>query len=404
MSTVIVPIVKNKKGNITDMDNYRPIAITTVFSKVIELLLLHRYSDLLCTTDNQFGFRTEHSTDMCVFALKQVIDFYISNNSPMFICYMDASKAFDRINHWSLFRRLLNRSIPKLIVRLIIFWYTMQTFIIQWGSCLSAPFTCTNGVRQGGILSPLLFNVYVDDLSLKLTALKTGCNLNNTFMNHFMYADDTVLLAPSAVSLQKLINACSQFAADNDMIFNYKKTVCMYIKSKKFKDLQIPNFTLNDNVIDFVDHEKYLGVINSSNCKDDDDLNRQMRSLYGRGNALVRNFKHCSDLVKFQLFKTFCCNLYCCHLWSFYNHTSYTKVKVAYKRIYRSLLNLDYRSSITTHMVLSNVDSFDVFVRKSVFNFKQRLLKSGNGILSAIVNSLHFISSHTYNKWLNVLY
>ena len=66
---------------------------------------------------------------------------------------------------------------------------------------------------------------------------------------------------------------------------------------------------------------------------------------------------HCSDLVKFQLFKTFCCNLYCCHLWSFYNQTSYTKVKVAYKRIYRSLLNLDYRSSITTHMVLSNVDS-----------------------------------------------
>ena len=81
-----------------------------------------------------------------------------------------------------------------------------------------------------------------------------------------------------------------------------------------------------------------------------------------------------------------------------------SKVKVAYKRIYRSLLNLDYRSSITTHMVLSNVDSFDVLVRKSVFNFKQRLLKSGNGILSAIVNSLHFMSSHTYNKWLNVLY
>ena len=179
--------------------------------------------------------------------------------------------------------------------------------------------------KSFALLEKNLFNVYVDDLSLKLTTLKNGCNLNNIFINHFMYADDTVLLAPSAVSLQKLINACSQFAADNDMIFNYKKTVCMYIKSKKSNDLQIPNFTLNDNVIDLVDHEKYLGVINSSNCKDDDDLNRQMRSLYGRGNALVRNFKHCSDLVKFQLFKTFCCNLYCCHLWSFfYNQTSYT--------------------------------------------------------------------------------
>ena len=53
----------------------------------------------------------------------------------------------------------------------------------------------------------------------------------------------------------------------------------MYIQSNKFKDLQIPNFTLTENVIDYVDHEKYLSVINSSNCKDDDDLNRQMRYI-----------------------------------------------------------------------------------------------------------------------------
>ena len=90
------------------------------------------------------------------------------------------------------------------------------------------------------------------------------------------------------------------------------RKLCMHIKSKKFKNLQTPNFTHNGNVIDYVDHAKYPGVINSSNCTDDDDLNRQMRSLYGRRNALVRNFKHCSDLVKIQLFKSFCCNLYCC--------------------------------------------------------------------------------------------
>ena len=138
----------------------------------------------------------------------------------------------------------------------------MQTFIILWGSCLSAPFTCTNGVRQGGILSPLLFNVNVDDLSLKLTTLKTGCNLNNIFYEIMLCMPMTRYCLLHLLShYKKLINACSQFAADNDMIFNYKKTVCMYIKSNKFKDLQIPNFTLNDNVIEFVDHEKYLGVM-----------------------------------------------------------------------------------------------------------------------------------------------
>ena len=119
---------------------------------------------------------------MCVFALQEIVDFYVSMNSPVYICYLDASNAFDRVNHWTLFRKLLNRSVPKLIVRLISFWYTKQTFIVQWGSTLSNAFTAVNGVRQGGILSPLLFNVYVDDMSGQLSSLKTGCNINNVFL------------------------------------------------------------------------------------------------------------------------------------------------------------------------------------------------------------------------------
>ena len=316
METVIIPIIKDKRGDVTDKDNYRPIAITNIFSKAVEMIILHRYTALLYTSDNQFGFRNKHSTDMCVFALQQIIDLYVSLNSPVYICYLDASKAFDRINHWSLFNKLLNRSVPKIVVRFIMFWYTNQTFTVQWGSCLSIPFTCSNGVRQGGILSPLLFNVYVDDLSTDLNNLKTGCNINNIYLNHFMYADDTVLVAPSPVALQKLINCCSVFAKNNDMLFNTKKSVCMYVKSKKFKDLYVPNFILDDKALKFVDKEKYLGIIMSENCKSENDMHRQMRSIYGRGNMVIRNFKQCSDSVKVQLFKTFCGNFYCSHLWS----------------------------------------------------------------------------------------
>jgi len=84
---------------------------------------------------------------------------------------------------------------------------------------------CSNGGRQGGILSPIFINIYVDEQSCSLTDLKTGCNINNIFINHFMYADDTVLIAPSPVALQKLINCCLNFAKNNDMLFNTKKSV-----------------------------------------------------------------------------------------------------------------------------------------------------------------------------------
>ena len=121
------------------------------------------------------------------------------------------------------------------------YWYTQQTFVAQWGSYISCLFMCSNGVRQGGILSPLFFNIYVDDLSNNLTNVKTGCNINNIFMNHFMYADDTVLIASSPAPLQTLINCCSKFEKDNDMMFNTKKSLCMFVKSKKFS-LYLRNF------------------------------------------------------------------------------------------------------------------------------------------------------------------
>ena len=115
--TVLVPIIKDKSGNISDINNYRPIALTTVASKILEKLLLVRLKNHLYTTDNQFSFKTKHSTDMCVFTLKSVIDLYISSSSPVYVCYMDASKAFDKVNFWCLFEKLLQRNVPNVFVR-----------------------------------------------------------------------------------------------------------------------------------------------------------------------------------------------------------------------------------------------------------------------------------------------
>ena len=76
METIIVPIIKDCKGVLTDKDNYRPIALTCISSKILELMILKRCQDNLKTRDSQFSFKKKHSTDMCIFALKEVIEFY----------------------------------------------------------------------------------------------------------------------------------------------------------------------------------------------------------------------------------------------------------------------------------------------------------------------------------------
>ena len=199
---------------------------------------------------------------------------------------------------------------------------------VQWNSCISASFLVSDGVRQGGILSPILFNIYVDDFSAKL---KIGCKINDVYVNHLMYADDTVLIAPSYAALQKLIDWCCNFAVDNNIIFNSEKTVCMYLNSKRYNHLVKPSFYLNGAPICYVDKERYLGFIINSLSKHDDDILKQTRSLYCRGNMLINNFKICNKAIKVQLFKSYCSSFYCGHIWYNFTQASMSKVRVAYK-------------------------------------------------------------------------
>ena len=219
ISTVLVPIVKNKCGKLSSKSNFRPIGLSSVCSKLLEYIIVERLDSYVTTSDNQFGFKQSHSTDLCIFLLKEIVQYYRSQGSSIFVTFLDASKAFDRVNHGILFNCLFECNVPLYILRILHFWYTNQLFCIKWGSTVSECFSTTNGVRQGGILSPLLFNMYVNKLSMLLNKLHMGCLFNGHIIIHLMYADDIVLLCPSVKGLQQLVDKCCNFGETNDIIF-----------------------------------------------------------------------------------------------------------------------------------------------------------------------------------------
>ena len=134
MKSAIVPILKNRQGDTSNKNNYRPIAIVTAISKMFELCLMKLMESYLVTRDNQFGFKKKHSTDLCIFSVKSVIKYYNLYKSPVYSCFLDASKAYDRVNHWTLFKKLLKRGISVIIVRILLFWYSTQEICIKWGN------------------------------------------------------------------------------------------------------------------------------------------------------------------------------------------------------------------------------------------------------------------------------
>lgn len=405
MKTVIVPVIKDKKGIVTDKDNYRPIAVTSVVSKLIELLLLDHMQDHLGTAGNQFGFKQGHGTDMCVFALKETIDYYRQKSSPVYVCFLDASKAFDRINHWCLFSKLIKRGVHRVFVRLLVFWYCSQEFCVRWGNTYSQFFSVVNGVRQGGIISPILFNIYMNDLSVTLNKSNVGCKINGQVINHLMYADDTCLIGSSPSSLQRLLDITSDFASSNLVTFNEKKTKCICFLPRRLQDLCLPTVFLHERALAYVDSIKYLGVILNKSTRDDEDIMRQVRAIYSRGNVLISRLRHCSVDVKISIFRSFMSTAYCCQLWSNSRCLSLHKLTVAYNNIFRKFVGIRRGVSMSATYVAYGIDPMCVIIRKSTFSFQSRIKESSNCIIESIRNSLfHNTVSAINARWRHVLH
>ena len=150
MPVRIVPIVKNATGVVSSRKNYRPIAIATTGSKLFELAILDKVDSIPNIPEhNQFGFREKSSTDQCILLLKERIRHYVKLEGPVYCCFLDASKAFDRVCHDTLFLQLINYGIPTSVVKILKFWYSHQTMNVSWNGCTSEgllEMVCVRGV------------------------------------------------------------------------------------------------------------------------------------------------------------------------------------------------------------------------------------------------------------------
>ena len=404
MLSSIVPLVENKADDIRSKDNYRPVAINSVISKLFEIVIHNRYSHFLLTRDNQFSFKAKSSTDMCIFTFKQVIEHHKNLSSSVYVCFLDASKAFDRINHWHLLKKLTERNIPLFVIRILMYWFNEQSFCVKWGNKASCFFKVSNGLRQGGILSPLFFNVYLDKLSISLSSSSVGCKLVDKSFNHLMYADDMTVLAPSVKGLQNLINICASYAEEHEIVFNSSKTVCLCISAKSYKPKHLPTVYLNNAHLKYVSSFKYLGFVIIEEFNDSTDVKKQIRSLYARANMLLAKFSHCTSSVKAILFQSYCANMYCSHLWWNYGREIYKRIEVAYNNCFRKLMGSKICTSASKMFLDNRVHHFSVLRRKSLCKFMNHLRLSDNSLVYAIYNANIMYCSSFYKEFCQRLF
>ena len=396
LTSTVIPIPKGKNCNATDSSNYRGISLSSIFGKLFDILILSRYSDHLCSSDYQFGFKAKRSTDMCTMILKECLSYYVNNGGSVYCTFLDATKAFDRVEYGKLFNQLMSRGLPPIIIRLLLNMYVGHVTRVEWNGILSQSFSVRNGVKQGGIVSPVLFCVYIDGLLKSLVDLGVGCFIGNIFVGILAYADDIVLLAPTASAMRLMLDKCDAFARDFNIVFNAKKSKCLFVNCSRRRRFCVvhnsnPIFKINDQPIAYVDQYSHLGHIISNDLDDTADIVQRRNVMAGQINNVLCYFSQLDNFVKIKLLKSYCTSLYGSVLWDMSN-SSIELVCSAWRRGLRRVLGLPNTAHCSLLPPLSFSLPLDIELFKRMVLFIQRCLSSECPLVRSVA-SHSFITS-----------
>ena len=222
----LVPIIKDKLGSMNTSKNYRSIAISSVILKLIDWIIIILFGSTFGLNDLQFAYQPGVSGNMCSWAIMETVDFYLRNNSEVFACCMDMSKAFDVTTHSKMFKKMITgndtgKGLSITFVRLLVNIYTEQFANVRWGNGeVSSVFPMRNGVRQGAVLSAIAYCYYMENLFKILKRKRSGCWIDGFFLGLFLYSDDNFAIAPTISALNDMMKTISDYALEHNLRFS----------------------------------------------------------------------------------------------------------------------------------------------------------------------------------------
>ena len=303
---IIVPLFKS--GEPEDPNNYRGISINSCISKLFTMLLNDRLTNFTEVNHtihfNQLGFRKGFRTADHVFTLKTIIDKTMKDKKNLHVCFVDFKKAYDTVWRDGLFLKLFNNNVSSKFVNLLQSMYKSLRCCVKLPTGLSQPFASLAGLRQGCNLSPLLFNIFINDFINCLSEIKSDCPvLNGIPISCLLYADDLILISETKQGLQALLDCLHDFSNKWFLEVNTTKTKSMIFSRKRNKPEN--RFVFGDIDLPTCNSYCYLGCVVSQNGSFKSAAHtlyeKATKSMYGLFNSLYR-YQTCTFDTMINLF------------------------------------------------------------------------------------------------------
>ena len=332
---------------------------------------------------------------MCSWIVSEVIFYYIRNKTNVYCCLLDLKKAFDKVKFSVLFSKLLKKGMPCIFVRLLIFMYCNQACKVRWNRSFSESFSIVNGVRQGAVLSPSLFSLYIDKLLSDLKSSGLGCHIGNYFYGASAYADDIILLSPTRAGLQDMFNMCFDYFNDHDITISTNpdpkksKTKCIYFPYGKQDHTPTP-ILMGDKELPWVDSWPHLGnninrndfVYPGKGCFYQDLLDKR-GSFIGKFHSLHQEFGFTDPEVMMKIVHIYATSFYGSSLWN-YSSKEADKLFTSWNILVRQVFGVPN----TTHRYLiesmSKSTHLKAVIYKRYLSFLHSVVDSKKDCLSSL--------------------
>jgi len=365
-SANITPI--HKKGKRTDPSNYRPISLTSICSKTLEHVIYSSIFSHLEThkilDDCQHGFRTHRSCETQL--IGAITDFQqcLNNRKHIDAIFLDFSKAFDKVSHSKLCHKLFHYGINGQLLLWIKDYLSDRSQSVVLDGTSSGPHPVISGVPQGTVLAPLLFLLYINDIT---TSIQSTIRL---------YADDVLIYRiidseNDHLILQNDINRLEHWANLWSMNFNPNK--CVHLRITNKKTFLNYSYTIYNQQLQQVSSAKYLGVTIDSHLNWKDHIDEISAKANSAKAFLRRNIYQCPKSIKSNCYKTFVRPIleYAAPVWSPFQHCQIYQIERIQRSMARFTLN-DYSqcSSVTNmmnHLSWPTLESRRTFLKLLLF-------------------------------------
>ena len=335
--TIIVPI--HKKGNRNTPGNYRGISLLPILSKVFTYILHKRImtwaENLEIIIEEQSGFRPKRSTIDNMFVLSTVINKYLKKKKGRLYCaYIDMEKAFDRINRDALWLKLGKLGISKKMLCMIKAIYKNVRACVKTSRGLTDMFNCPRGVKQGCILSPLLFSLFLNDIAKEMAAISNCITVHDYDFRLLLYADDMILVSDTPYHLQRMLNQLEQYCNTWNLNVNINKSkITIFRKGGYLKRNE--HWTYKETPIEIVSSYKYLGIYVTSRCiwtECQKILDAQGTKVVYMLKSTLAQFNNLSSDLLFKIFDTKVLPIlhYGAEIWGFHEAKNVERVHANY--------------------------------------------------------------------------